>query len=681
MLGLSPVVFASFITLSTVGGPFVADSNILIIGHVYDNNGSAKNNVDVNSFVLSDSNVATDLNYFGSVQGAFFRVIVLAQAGDYNVIARDLNNGVSASVRISVRSVKRAAITFNPHNPPFDKSASEDINFSLQGKNAADADTNVILSVRLLSDANASQAASPIDVNANGRDQNVFDTAGLPPGMYFIDVNNGLSLFPVPVFQFKGFLDLKDDQNSSITVFGPGKTVFVYAKATNFDGNVSQTISDLNAFVRTPSGAISSLNSTCSSGIQRVCTYAIPENATAGDYTVTMVITVGADVLTVRRAFSVQTYQLNFYTKKFGGGDSAMEKMPSVYPANSTVSFEAHFLNTADGNDLSGSDLNYRFCQDQNLTMTIQKAGSADMNAIGYTPVFSSITPNYCLVNLRAPAQQGTYTVTAQANYNGQTLRKSTVLVIQNYLIFSRPVSPSTYDPATPTGKFVFYKGESVGFAPSYVDLNGSLNPSISAVSQIRVFDSGGMKTFTGSDINWNSDKNILVLNASGVNTLSGGFKPVEMTVDVNAADANATGITAFGVFKLNLLSLSAIIVDSNVALTATQKSEQFGPPAVGLDENIYIKVTALTGGGSGISGATVRLKSMRNMDTWSEVSASGIASRVTDSNGVAILGVGKLSTLGVGSGGYLTEISVETADGNTDSTEMFFDSRRFAAF
>ncbi|MDO8624700.1 MAG: hypothetical protein Q7R47_01350, partial [Candidatus Diapherotrites archaeon] len=68
-------------------------------------------------------------------------------------------------------------------------------------------------------------------------------------------------------------------------------------------------------------------------------------------------------------------------------------------------------------------------------------------------------------------------------------------------------------------------------------------------------------------------------------------------------------------------------------------------------------------------------------MDTWSEVSASGIASRVTDSNGVAILDVGKLSSLGVGSGGYLADISVETADGNTDSTEMFFNSRRFAAF
>ena len=680
---ISPTVFGTYITLSAVGGPFSTDSNILIIGKVFDNNGYARGYVDVNSYVVSDSNVASDLNYHGSVSGTFIRTLLPGDlaAGDYNIVAVDLNRNIRTSVRISVRSVKGGAITFNTHNPPFNKSTGEDINFTLLGKGAGNADTNVMVQVRLISDANNSQASPYIDVNANGLDQNVIGTSGLSQGLYYIDVNNGLALFPVPVFQFKGFLDIKDDQNNATNVFGPGKTVYVTAKAVNFDGNINQTITAIDVTVRNPSGVSTTV--TCTGTAQKTCPYAIPADANSGEYLVSATITVGSDPLRVRRSFFVQAYQLKFFPQTFIGGDAGREKMPSVFPSGATVNFEMRMVNTATGTELSGSnDLNYRFCQDQNVQTFISLAGATDRNRTTATMVYASATPNYCVVAITAPQTQGTYQVTAEVQNGTETMRRTSVLVVQNYMIFSSPVSPDTFDPSSPTGKFTFYKGESVGFNPSYVDLNGSLNPKISAVRQIRVLEDGGAKTFTAAgDITWNSDKNILTLSAAAVNTLSGGFKQVEMLVDVNAADANASNITAFGMFKLQLLNLSATLWSGSSADANSAKSGQFGPPSVGLDENIFIRVSATTGSSTGISGATVQLRSMRNVDTWEEMTTSAVSSRVTDANGNAVLDIGTLIGLGKGSGGYMVEVAVTTSDGNSDTTEMFFDSRRFSVF
>lgn len=679
---LSSVGFAVFVQVSAVGGPFITDSNILVIAKVYDNNGDLKNNVDLNTYVVNlSTGAASDINYHGNVQGKIIRALTVPDAGDYNIVAVDLNNNVNSKVTIKVRSVSRTVAAFYPHNPPFNKTSGEDINFSLQAKNTSNADVNVMLVARLLSDANNSQASSQIDVNANGLTTYAFDTAGLPQGLYFIDVNQGLSLIPATVFQYKGFLDIKDDQNNSVVTFGQGKTVFVIAKATNFDGNSNQTISSISISVTDPEGDTNS-SIPCDTNGQIICQYFVRSDSNAGDYTISATITVSGDTLKMKRIFSVQTYNMKFFAQTFSGGDAGKEKMPSVYPTNSSVPFEAHFLNTANSTELTGSDLNYTFCQDANISVFIKKVGDKDDNAMSDTTSWTSSNSNYCTVRITAPSTQGTFTVTAVAKYGSQTLRKSATLLVQNFMIFMSPVAADTFDPNTPSGKFGFFRDENLGFNPNYVDLNGSLNPRISKVTRIDVIDGSTVKTFTASsDINWNSDKNILTLSAAALRTLSGGFRPVTATVDVNAADANHTGITAFAMFKLNVLNLSATLVDSNVALTATAKSQSFGPTSVSLDENIHIKVTATNGSGSGVSGATVSLRSLRNVDTWQEVTVSGVASRTTDANGVAILDMNSLSYLGLSGGAYFGEALVTATDGNVDTAQFFFEARAFMAF
>lgn len=46
LLALSTFGHAVFVQLSAIGGPFTTDTNILVIAKVFDDNGSAKNNVD-----------------------------------------------------------------------------------------------------------------------------------------------------------------------------------------------------------------------------------------------------------------------------------------------------------------------------------------------------------------------------------------------------------------------------------------------------------------------------------------------------------------------------------------------------------------------------------------------------------------------------------------------------------
>ncbi len=672
---------AAYVQVFADGGPFVTDQNILVIAKVFDNNGSAKNNIDLNVYEVSLSNgVAHDSNYFGSTQGVRFKIISKANAGDYNIVAVDLNDSVSAMVTVSVRSISGATGTFYPHDPPFSKSLNEDINYTLQAKSSTGADQNSMLVARLRSDANNGFASPSIDVNANGFTHYTISTSGLTQGLYFIDVNSGLARIPVTVFQFKGFLTLQDDQNNSTNIFGRGKLATIIGKATNFDGNVSQTISSVSVSVRNPSG---DSNSTipCATGTSVTCLYVVPSDANSGDYTVTMSIVVGGNTLTMKKGFSVQTYQLKFFPQSFSGGSAGKEKMPSVYPANSDVNLEAHFIETSSSNELSGSDINTTFCTDQNIVVYIQKVGDKNASIIPDTTTWSSSNSNYCLVKITAPSVQSNYLVTAEVKVGGQTLKRSTILVVQNFLIFLSAVAPDTYDPNTPSGKFGFFKGESVGFNPSYVDLNGSLSPKIVRVRQIQVAESSSVKTFQGSDVNWNTDKNILSLSASAINTLSGGFKPVTAIVDVNMVGAqDSNSVSAFGMFKLNVMSLSAVLVDSNAALTSSQKSEQFGPPSVSPDENIYIKVTA-TSGSNGVSGATVSLKSFRNMDMWQELDTGVVSTKVTDANGVGILDIGTLTQRNMPTGGYLVEVQVTTTDGNIDSTATFFDSRRFVVF
>lgn len=687
LIGLALVFAAAsahavYVQVSAVGGPFVTDSNILVMVKVFDNNGDAKNNVDLNTYFVNKAGTASDINYHGSVQGLAFRTVKLSSAGDYNIVAKDLNDSITGTVTIKVGAVKSITATYGSHNPPFDATKNDDINFTLQAKTAASNDVNATLTVRLVSDANNSQAAPSFSVDANAASTYAFDTNGLAQGLYYLDVNSGLALIPVPVFKYQGFADIKDDQNNATTAFGAGKTVFITVRATNFDGNVSQTISGLTVSVRDPEGDTNS-SIPCVIPSQAICRFVVPSDSNSGEYTLTATMSVGSDQLVVRRSFSVLSYQMSFFAQKFSGGDAAIEKMPSVYPTGASAAFEAHFVDTSTGSEITGTALQGRFCQDANILVYIQKSGDRDKNAIADTTTWSSGTPNYCVVTITTPSTQGNYIVTAEARFGTQKLTKSAMLVVQNFMIFLQPVAADTFDPSTPSGKFNFFRGERVGFNPSYADLNGSLSPKIVRVRSIQVAESGGLKTFTGSDINWHTDKNILSLSVAALNQLSGGFKPVTAVVDVNKiGEQDSNSITALGMFKLSVLSLSASLVDSNNALTSSAKTQSFGPMSVAPDENIYVKVTATSGsGGSGISGATASLKSLQNVETWQSVSASRILSKVTDSNGVAILDIGKLASLGLTSGGYFGQVEVVTNDGNVDTTEFFFESRSFVAF
>ncbi|VVB99826.1 Uncharacterised protein [uncultured archaeon] len=679
---------AAYVKVSAIGGPFVTDSNILVAVNVYDNNGAAKNNVDLNTYVISSAGTESNLEYSGSVQGLIFRNdINFSSAGDYNIVAVDLNDNVSANVRIKVSTVKSVTVTFNNHNPPFDKTKSEDINFTLRSRNAAGSDLNLMLTARLVSDSNGGVASHSLDVNANDVNQNRFNTAGLSQGLFYLDINNGLASFPVPVFTYKGFQDLQDDSNNSGTVYGPSGIINIVGKVSNFDQNVNQGISSVTVTVRDPEGDTTTLSSSaCDVNSRARCRYTLPSDANSGDYVVTTSMVVGGDTVTVKRTFSVKTYELKFYAMSFSGGNSGKEKMPSVYPMNTDVNFEAHFVKTVDDNELSGdADLNKTFCQDSNIAVTIQKMGSTDVNEASSKAVRYDVnSSNFCNVKIRSPNEQGTFIVTAIARYGNETLRRSTILTVQNYLIFLQPVSPSTYDPTTPTGKFGFYKGESIGFKPNYVDLNGSMNPRIVRVSAFRALQGSTPITIynlntADNNVTWDSDKNIIVLSAASANRLAGGFVPISVTVDVNnAAGADNNGMTAFGMFKFNVLNLTAVLASG---AAGTTKSNEFGPPSVSPDENIFIKILAVTGNNSGVSGATVSLLSMRNVDTWTEIDVSSVPSKLTDENGLAVMNIGTLQQHGLGSGGYFTEFQVATTDGNTDTVETFFESRRFVVF
>lgn len=667
---------AAYITLGADGAPYDINESIHFNGTIV----SDTNNSDIN-FYVTDSNgntLAAKTTYLGDRNSNFSIDANFPDAGDYNAFVVDLNHGVSTKMAFGINSFSDINMAFVSHLPPFNKGNSESIIVKFQALTTAGAPVNKVVRVDLVSPSGTILDTNA-DANANGLDNITFSSANATEGMNFISINSGFRTFPVPVGSFRVFADVLDDQNNPSEFFGRNKTAMVRVKLTNFDGNVPVTATSVSATATSPSGSSSTL--TCAaSGATNYCPYAIASNASAGSYTVSVTASYAGSSQTATRQFSVKTYSLDVsgekFSRGFGGG---AEKMPSVYPTNNDINLNVYVKNGSTGSFLTGSDLNNAFCSGGTIHYKIKNITVKDFNAVADANTYwlnTTDTNSYCIATLRTPSSSGTYKIVAFADVNGEHIEDGTILLVQNYLIFMNPVNPLTYDPSSPSGSFTFFEGQSVGFRPNYIDLNGTSSPKITSVNGAKLFTSTGTTDINSQMAYWRSDLNIVEIDFNSMTGIQGGFIPLAIIVDVNRDNNTNTdrAVTAFAAFKLSVFTVSVQTVDVNRAA----KSSQMGPPAYKPDENVYLKVTATDGAGSAIAGASATVAELQNVDKWTSISSD--ANVVTDSNGVALLNLGKIGNAN-GSGGYFGSVRVTKPSGSTDTGEAFFMVKNFDVF
>ena len=679
---LSSFASASYITVSTSGAPFDVNETFFIAGMMKTDAGVDANHVDVNITIKDATGAIVSNAYLGDRNGSYFTTTSLANAGDYNVIVQDLNNNASAILNLDVLSANNAGITFVDHAPPFQP--GEIIRFKLSARDSNNVDLNAIgLLVRLRNGAGSLTGDQNSVVTDRNSSNNpiVSITAPSSTGNFVFDVNNGLSTFSISIDSFRVFVTVEDANATIKERFGSTEDKNVVVRIMNLDANKSLSADSVpTVSIKSPGATTATSLSGEAVGSKYTFPISSAVASSSGEYRVLVTAAYGGTSRTVNAAFFISGVRASMFPKKFsggGGGSGAegVEKQAGIYPANTSVNFEAHYVNTSTGQEYSGTDLNSNFCAGNRIRVTLVRNDTGSKTSVSPTVTLGD-SNNYCQIAFTTPSTQATYQVMAEADVNSEIIQSGTSLVVQNYFVFLNPVNPSSYDPNNPTGTFDFYKGERIGFQPNLFDLNGQLSPRVTAVRSGKYYVGSKVVDINAVDLNWNVDKNIVTIESRAFNEARGGFVPVTLVLTVNTSNASLdANVTAFGAFKLESLNIT---VEPASNLAGTTKGFNFGPPSYKANENVFLKVTVKDGANNALAGATVRLDRLFNIDNFSESSVSSIQSKVTDGNGIAVLDL-NTSVFSKSVGGYFGMVYATTSDGNTvDSEEAFFMVRNF---
>ncbi|MFH1235106.1 MAG: hypothetical protein V1493_05850 [Candidatus Diapherotrites archaeon] len=682
---------ASYITLSVEGAPFVTGESITF-------HGTIDGNADVNVWAINSGGTVVDQNYLGSRTGSYAIEYSFAAAGDYNIFAEDLNNDVNASMQISVSVINSVQINYdNPsYMPPFDLTslpASLPVTFTAYNAGDLNVGAGQAISISLLDSTNTSVDSNSGTTNGDGNVQLAFHISGFSAGEYYFSVNNGLAVFPFSIYSFRMFMGLSNpDTNNAQSSFRPGGNGKVTVDVMNYAGTGYISGATVGGAVYNSSNVPQSALSFSSSGGSYYASFTAP--ATTGDYYLDVNVAYGGSTQSQKISFKVENYAMELISSKFaGGGMGEKEKMPSVFPTSSAASLELHF-SEIDGAELSGSQLtnicNNGAINDHNFILYYKKVGANDWNAtLGENDVNVSAADSYCLLSFRTPASASTYYIQVNAddlNVEGSPLDLSdtTMITVQNYLVFMEPVDPSTCDTtesdvAASCGfKFQFTMGEKIGLRPTVIDMTSSTSINqISALSSAIIYKNGSETMLSSpADVNFRSDLNIIEINPSStVQSLTGGFYTGGFTVNVNSNGALAqSNVTAFGFFYLKVLNATTTLVDVNGNSISTN-----GPPTYASDKNTYLKVTVLESDGTtAIRGAVVTVSRIMNFRERETIDVSGIDANATNSSGVATL-VLDYAALGMGSGEFEVELDINAATaGKTDTVMTHFERRNY---
>lgn len=660
-----------------LSGSFTKDGNITFSGSVSPATTSDINIIvwDKNNNVLSHNDIVT-----ASSSGFFTKSYNDLNAVDYNALIIDVNHDTNAVFSFTVSEFADIDINFVGLKPPFQKDANivfklipKDVN----GKQMSSYnDLNVVLfdSSGKILDKNSNIKKS-LDDNQSVE---VNFTAS-QTGTLFISVNNGAKTFPVNVYSLRVFAATYNDENEATDFFANGDRVTIQVRVTSFDGKTLYTGSSasLDGNIEKPDGNISTLSFSPVRGI-----YQATYNASlTGVHTVRIKTIVGSNTQTTFFTFKVQKYRMNIISKK-NDNVGSKERMPSVFAPDSNASYKLNFTNLATEKKLAGSDVN-GLCNKNNYTVKIQAAGTKTGTQLANSDFNLTQTTTGCDINIAMQNNPGFYIIKVKGknlNIKGQitTVESETTSIVQNFVVFMDPVDPSTYssDPER-ARKFKFFKDENVGFKPSVIGLSAGLSGKVKAVNSVKIISPTGEKVLNPSYYDYNTDLNLLTIKANAFtdNNVQDGMLPLHFTVDVNSLGAgkDENNINAFGgmIYK----SMDVIVTPASNAL-GTEKTDEFGPVIYkASDENIYLKVTVKDASGTAVRFATVSVKEIQNMEFWEKSSVAGISSEVTNSNGVAVLNLGKLS-----SGGYFIKVQAKK-DSTTGFGETFIIAKKYIVF
>ncbi len=682
---------ATYITLQADGAPFTTNETITFYGTM------DSNNVDLNVVVRNSAGTVTDENYLSDRNGFYSIAHSYATAGDYNIVVRDLNNGVQSSMPFRVSNIASVSINYDNLSlkPPFDASSLAVVPVTFTAYNAAgNAIAGEDLNVRIVNSSGVQQDFNSGTTNADGNAQLRFNLSGYSAGTYYFSVNNGLASFSFSIYSFRMYLSLANpDTNNAQSVFKPGTNGRITVDVMNYAGTQYISTATVAGAVYNSSNVAQSALSFSSSGGSYYALFTAP--ATIGDYYLDINVTYGGTTQSQKISFKVQNYSMEVVSSKFeGGGMGEKEKMPSVFPTASNATLQLYF-SEINASELSGTSLDY-ICnngsaQDHNFLLYYKKMGAMDWNSVlGEGDIHVADSDTYCSLSFRTPANASTYfikVVGKDLNVEGNTLTLSakTMVTVQDYLVFLEPVDPSSCDTSAAGNvadscgfKFQFTVGEKIGLRPDIIDMkSGTSVNQLSSVHSAVVFKGGSETTLSSpTDVNFRADLNILAINASStVQNLSGGFYPGGFVVDVNSNGVLAQqNVTAFGFFYLRVLNVTTELVDVNGNSIASH-----GPPTYSSDKNTYIKLTVKDSDGStAIRGAVVTVSRIMNFEEREVIDVSGVDSNATNSSGIVTIAL-DYQALGMGSGEFEIELDINAATlGKTDTVMTHFERRNF---
>jgi len=682
---------ATYITVQADGAPFTTNETITFHGTM------DANNVDLNIVVRNSAGTVVDENYLSDRNGFYSIAHSYAATGDYNIVVRDLNNNVQASMSFRVTDIASVSINYDNVSlqPPFDTSSLTIVPVTFTAYNASgNALAGKDINVRVLNSNGLQQDYNSGTTNADGNVQLNFDLNGYSAGTYYFSVNNGLASFSFSIYSFRMYLSLSNpDTNNAQTTFKPDLNGKITVDVMNYAGTQYISTATVAGAVYNSSNAVQSALSFSNTGGSYYAIFTVP--STTGDYYLDVNVTYGGTTQSQKIGFKVQNYSMEVIASKFeGGGMGEKEKMPSVFPTSSTATLQLHF-SEINGSKLSGTTLDY-ICNngsvnDHNFMLYYKKMGAMDWNTIlGESDINVTDSDTYCSLSFQTPAVASSYfikVVGRDLNVEGHTLTLSakTMITVQDYLVFLEPVDPGTCDTSA-TGnvadtcgfKFQFTVGEKIGLRPDIIDMkSGTSVNQISAVHNAIVFKGGSETTLSSpSDVNFRSDLNILEINNTAtIQGLSGGFYPGGFIVDINSNGVLAQqNVTAFGFFYLKVLNVTTELVDVNGNSIASH-----GPPTYSNDKNTYIKLTVKDSDGStAIRGAVVSVSRLLNFKEREAIDVSGIDSNATNSSGIATITL-DYQALGMHSGEFEVEIDINAASlGKTDTVTTHFERRNF---
>ncbi len=465
--------------------------------------------------------------------------------------------------------------------------------------------------------------------------------------------------------------------------FAKGNSLILSAGVKTIDGlmlNGSQA--GVVANVRGPSGFSQQFSLSFNSDKSLFnYTYAIPDNAAQGTYTVEYVTTIGAQTLRGYSSFEVRGYSI--FLKPISGKVSELE---GFFPGEKGyILVSGADLGTgevANVHQLTGGS------NRSNFTFTLKNSEGTDMagnwDVMSLSDFFGTgnvepwlqeeiraRSPNASVINFTAPSMEGIYHAKVVMNLSGTTEEASTSIGVQKIFLYAYPVSSDgRYAMSVSSQENVTLRIEA--FNPQ--TMSTETNITDAGIIEAFAMDAGEMVT----DRMLNSSLVPLPGGSKGLmfynNDSNLGFHMVKFWANVTMGDGNTTQAIGTGFFDVRLY-----------LIWASPASDEGGNYRIFTNgSDISLRVTVMNTGFSPQQGKQVSIDEVRYGRSWEVVefnkNTDSNWTGTTDSNGTATLSFTPSGYLK--SGWYDVKIKLTTQDssGNTvvDYGRGWFEVRNF---